>query len=301
MMSGRSSRAPRPAPPHPAATGCGNDRNRPRDRIDGPGHRHPVQLEAGARRAQGRRMRAIQGMRRREGLQHHQHQGSRPPWRMGAHVVESVGQQPLSQQAVDLALDVVLVRRQRITAMHVCVMQHGCRQAAQVGKLRQFARQPAQHGLAARAGRRRDHLARGQPGDAQTNRRPRVMRPERVQRHVQFGIRHAQHAVLEQVAGSTPVRRPALASRRPARRSRDPHARTAWRRRWPPASAAASGTARSRRARPGSRVGEQGADGRRPAGQEMRRASSDSPAGSAPWRSSRRRRPSSNSRPAASC
>ena len=65
---------------------------------------------------------------------------------MGAHVVESVGQQPLSQQAVDLALDVVLVRRQRITAMHVCVMQHGCRQAAQVGKLRQFARQPAQHG-----------------------------------------------------------------------------------------------------------------------------------------------------------
>ena len=86
---------------------------------------------------------------------------------------------------------------------------------------------------------------------------------------------------LSKSPGSTPVRRPALASRRPARRSRDPHARTAWRRRWPPASAAASGTARSRRARPGSRVGEQGADGRRPAGQEMRRASSDSPAGSA--------------------
>ena len=58
---------------------------------------------------------------------------------MSAHVVESVGQQPLAQQAVDLALDVVLVRRQRIAAMHVRVMQHGCRQAAQVGKLRQSA------------------------------------------------------------------------------------------------------------------------------------------------------------------
>ena len=241
-------------------------------------------------------------MRRREGLQHHQHQGSRPPWRMGAHVVESVGQQPLSQQAVDLALDVVLVRRQRITAMHVCVMQHGCRQAAQVGKLRQFARQPAQHGLAARAGRRRDHLARGQPGDAQTNRRPRVMRPERVQRHVQFGIRHAQHAVLEQVAraqrqcAALPWHRAGQRGdhviRMPERRGAEDGRQPALQR-----QELLEAVARDLEAR----VGEQGADGRRPAGQEMRPGVLGQPGRQRPWRSSRRRRPSSNSRPAASC
>ena len=247
-------------------------------------------------------MRAIQGMRRREGLQHHQHQGSRPPWRMGAHVVESVGQQPLSQQAVDLALDVVLVRRQRITAMHVCVMQHGCRQAAQVGKLRQFARQPAQHGLAARAGRRRDHLARGQPGDAQTNRRPRVMRPERVQRHVQFGIRHAQHAVLEQVAraqrqcAALPWHRAGQRGdhviRMPERRGAEDGRQPALQR-----QELLEAVARDLEAGSANRAPMAAAQRAR----KCARASSDSPAGSAPWRSSRRRRPSSNSRPAASC
>ena len=241
-------------------------------------------------------------MRRRECLQHHQHQGPRAPWRMSAHVVESVGQQPLAQQAVDLALDVVLVRRQRIAAMHVRVMQHGCRQAAQVGKLRQSARQPAQHGLAARAGRRRDHLARGQLGDAQARRRPRVMSPERVQRHVQFRVRQAQHTVLEQVA--RPQRQPAAPRWRRAGQRGDhvirmPERRGAEDGRQPALQRQELLEAVARDLEV--RVGEQGADGRRPAGQEMRPASSDSPAGSAPWRSSRRRRPSSNSRPAASC